>query len=154
MNSDDPININLLDPALGDMPSTFCLKVIGVSARNLQNIADHMNLLRISSDDEAIQSFETHFREFGTAKKQAIQLLAAALVIYHHFPKVKMALHGQFALEPLAPLHLSAAARLYFSQAGFELPMAHQDHVLGPQEMESLEKQFRSMALSLQNRSA
>jgi hypothetical protein len=154
MSSDEPININLFDSTLDDMPTAFCLKVTGVSVQNLQNIADHMNLLRISLDDEAIQSFATHFKEFGTAKKQAVQLLAAAIVIYHHFPKVKMALHGPFTLEPIAPLHVSAAARLYVSQAGFELPVVHQDHVLGPQEMESLEKQFRSMALSLQNRGA
>ncbi len=154
MAADNLRNIFLFNSKVEDLDCFFVLKVAGVSEENIKKMAAQLGVQVQNAEKSLVWNLKSSEQEFGSVKRQSIQLFAAAAAISFHFPKVKMALGKETSLEPLSPLNLSASAQLYLSHAGFSLAVANENRVLSLDEMQLLREQFLGRAQLLVRKGA
>jgi hypothetical protein len=152
MKAKNKIAQYLSDADFEELDTPYSLQVLGVPAESLKSLADRLQLHIEENSSGTTFVMKTSFCEFGSDRRQTVRLFAAAVVLHSYFPNASMSLSAKSALEPLAPLHLSPAAQLFLSQAGFDLVVAEGARNLSPTEMKDLSDQFRQMAPSMRKR--
>lgn len=152
MKANNKIAQHLSDADFEELEASYSLQVLGVPAESLKRLADQLQLHLEENSSENTFVLKTSFCEFGSDQRQTVRLFAAAVALHSYFPNASMSISAKSDVHPLTPLHISSAAQLFLSRAGFELRVDEGARTLSSAELKSLSDQFRQMAPSTRKR--